>query len=666
MNGGSQPRRLVAGWQALEQDDFRGAETIARKALAASSSDPEAQQLLGDSLFYQQRFREALPLLRAVFDAAAPKGVGHRLGRCLLALGEFAQAESVLRRETANHPDLVNAFNALGIALVEQQRREEALEAFRHAADLDPGSAEAHNNVGNVLMELGRYDAAIPHFRQVTERSPGLAEPHHNLGNALYVLKYYDEAVAEFERALENSPKLTYTLGNLLRTELVMCRWSNLERNLRAWRDRIQEEDASEEPFVGLQVLESPEEQFVCAGGYVRDKFPASPPPLRRTKPRTPRRKIRLAYLSADFRTHATTYLITGLFERHDREKFEVIAVSFGPDDRSEARRRLIGSVDRFVEVAQQDDLRAAQLLRDLEVDIAIDLKGYTADARPGILAHRPALVQIAYIGFPGTSRAPFIDYMIADKFVLPEREQHWYSEKIIWLPDTYYVTDDRNPIAERTPTRAEAGLPDEGFVFCCFNNSYKIRPALFEIWMRLLARLPGSVLWLLEDNRWSRQNLETEAKARGIDASRLVFAPRVGQPEHLARHRLADLFLDTLPYNAHTTSTDALWTGLPVVTCAGTTLVGRVAGSLLHALGIPELITSNLAEYEALALKLARDRRLLDDVRTKVAHHRTTHALFDTDRFRRHIESAYETAWRIWQAGDPPRAITVERIGGA
>jgi predicted O-linked N-acetylglucosamine transferase (SPINDLY family) len=656
------PRRHPAGWQALERDDFPGAEKIARNALAADASDLEALQLLGDSLFCQQRFREALPLLGAVFDAAAPKGVGHRLGRCLLALGEFALAESVLRRETANHPDLVNAFNALGIALVEQQRRAEALDAFRHAADLDPGSAEAHNNVGNVLMELGRYDAAIPHFRKVTERSPGLAEPHHNLGNALYIVKQYEEAAASYELALP--ARLTYTLSNLIRSELAMCRWRNLERNVNALRERLADPAAAEEPFVAACVLDSPREQLACARGYARDKFPRLPAPMRREGARPRGRRLRVAYLSADFHAHATTYLIAGLLERHDREKFEISAVSFGPDDKSDSRARVAAAVDHFIDVGAHDDLRAARIVREMEIDIAIDLKGYTGDARPGILAHRPAPLQIAYLGFPGTSGASFIDYLVADRFLVPESDEASYAEKVIVLPDTYQVNDDRRPVPAAAATRAREGLPEAGFVFCSFNNNFKILPAMFDVWMRLLARVPGSVLWLLGDSASSMQNLTAEARARGVDPRRLVFAPRIGHAEHLARHRLADLFLDTAPYNAHTTASDALWAGLPLLTCAGKTFASRVAGSLLHALGVPQLVTGTLQEYEALALRLATDPQLLRSLRDRIADQRTTRPLFDTDRFRRNIESAYQAAWEIWQSGQPPRSIVIGRTG--
>ena len=658
---GSFPRRLSAGWRALDEDDFRTAEAIARNALAAAPADLEGLQLLGDSLFYQQRFREAIAPLQAVFDAVSPRGVGHRLGRCMLALGEFAQAESVLRRETANHPDLVNAYNALGIALIEQQRRDEALAGFRKAAELDPNSLEAHNNIGNVLMELGRYDAAIPHFRKVTERAPNLAEPHHNLGNALYIVKQYEAAAASYERALSAPGRLTYTLSNLIRTELAMCRWPSLERNVSGLRSRLREPGAAEEPFVAACVLDEPMEQLLCAQGYSRDKFPRTPAPMSRDRARSRGRKLRVGYLSGDFHAHATTYLIAGLLERHDRSRFEITAISYGPDDRGSERARIVNGVDRFVDVAAQDDLRAARILRDLEIDIAVDLKGYTSEARPGILVHRPAPVQIAYLGFPGTSGAPFIDYVLADRFVVPDSEHAAYSEKVIALPGSYQVNDDRRPVPQPSLRRADAGLPEKGFVFCSFNNNFKILPPVFDCWMRLLDRIPGSVLWLLGDSDISMQNLSAEARARGVDPRRIVFAPRVGYAPHLARHGLADLFLDTFPYNAHTTASDALWAGLPVLTCAGRTFASRVAGSLLHALGVPELVTASLPDYESLAARLAADPSLLRGLKEKIARQRKTYPLFDTDRFRRQVEVAYRTAWDVWLAGQAPRALVVE-----
>jgi predicted O-linked N-acetylglucosamine transferase (SPINDLY family) len=296
-----------------------------------------------------------------------------------------------------------------------------------------------------------------------------------------------------------------------------------------------------------------------------------------------------------------------------------------------------------------------------MEVDVAIDLKGHTTGTRLGIFAHRPAPVHASYLGFPGTTGADFIDYLLADRIVLPEEERRFYTEKVVYLPDCYQVNDAKRPIAQRTPTRAEAGLPEKGFVFCSFNNNYKITPDVFAVWTRLLRSVPESVLWLLEDNRAAKRNLLEAARSSGIDPARLVFAARLPNPAHLARHRLADLFLDTLPCNAHTTAADALWSGVPVLTCVGSTFPGRVASSLLAAAGLSELVTHTLQEYEALALKLAQDRRLLGAFRSRLARNRTTAALFDTDRFRRHIESAYLTMWEISQRGEPPRAFAVE-----
>lgn len=660
------PRRHLSGWIALEQDDLRAAEDVARRALENDPADIEASQLLGYSLFCQDRFRDAIAPLRAVFERARVKGVGHRLGYCHLALGDFAGAESVLQRDVHDHPDQVNAFNALGIALVNQQRREDALAIFLKAAELDSQSVEAHNNIGNVLTELYRHEEAIPHFRSVIAMDPGLAEAHHNLGLALYKLRRYDEASASFERALGISPRMTYTLGNLIRSEVAICQWRGLEDRIRVLRERLGNRSTVEEPFVAVTVLQSPEEHRVCAEGYMRDKFPGRPAPHWQTPRSRPHGKIRLAYLSADFHQHATAFLIAGLLERHDRSTFDVVGISFGPDDGSATRQRLIQGFDRFVDVSVYDDEHVAQMMREMEIGIAIDLKGYTTDARPWILAHRPAPVQVAYLGFPGTSGAGFIDYLVADRFVVPERDQEWYSEKIVYLPDSYQVNDDRRRIAERTPTRAEVGLPPQGFVFCCFNNNFKIRPQVFDVWMRLLGRLPESVLWLLEDNPWSKHNLKMEAQLRGIDPQRLIFAPRVTPAEHLARHRLADLFLDTLPYNAHTTASDALWSGLPVLTCAGNTFAGRVAGSLLNAIGLRELVTYNHHDYEALAMRLASDARLLHGLRAKLMANRFTQPLFDTNRFRRHLESAYLAMWEISRAGEPPRAIVVEPIDRA
>jgi predicted O-linked N-acetylglucosamine transferase (SPINDLY family) len=370
--------------------------------------------------------------------------------------------------------------------------------------------------------------------------------------------------------------------------------------------------------------------------------------------------RIRVAYLSADFRQHAASFVMAGMFECHDRSRFEMTAISFGVDDGSEIRRRVKASFERFIDARLYSDEQIADLVRSLEIDIAVDLMGFTTDSRTGVFARRAAPVQAHYMGYPGTMGASYIDYIIGDRIVIPESERQHYSEKIVSLPNSYFVNDFRREVAERTFTRTELGLPSTGFVFCCFNSSHKITPSVFDRWMRILQQVEGSVLWLLQANAKAADNLRREARLRGVDPNRLVFAGRMPPSEHLARHRAADLFLDTLPYNAHTTASDALWAGLPVLTCIGDTFVGRVAASLLQAICLPELITATLDHYERLALELATNPAKLSTIRSKLASNRLAAPLFDTQLFTRHIETAYAAMHERHQAGLPPRDIVV------
>ncbi len=392
---------------------------------------------------------------------------------------------------------------------------------------------------------------------------------------------------------------------------------------------------------------------------FAAHTFHPHPKPLC-TGERGRRDKLRIAYLSADFQDHATAHLMAELFERHDHSRFEVMAISFGIGDGSPMRQRLAAAFDRFYDACQRSDEDTARFLYGQKTDIAIDLKGHTRGARPGILAYRPAPVQVSYLGYPGTMGAQFIDYIVADKIVIPPGHESFYTEKIVRLPDCYQVNDRKRAVAEHTPERREAGLPQEGFVFCCFNQNWKITPDVFDVWMRLLRTVSGSVLWLVHDSKETERNLRSEAQARGVDGARLIFAPRLPSEVHLARHRLADLFLDTLPYNAHTTASDALWTGLPVLTQLGEGFAGRVAASLLSAAGLPELITHSIADYEALALRLANDTILLKGYRDRLNANRAVLPLFDTDRFRLHLEAAYLQMAEIWQSGEQPRSFDV------
>jgi len=373
--------------------------------------------------------------------------------------------------------------------------------------------------------------------------------------------------------------------------------------------------------------------------------------------------KIKVGYLSADFHEHATSYLMAGLFEAHDKFKFEIIGLSVGPTEGSQLRDRLEKSFNSFLNMSALSNDQIASEIYKLEIDILIDLKGFTKDSRTGILRYRPSPIQANYLGYPGTMGAEFIDYIIADHILIADRDKKFYREKIVSLPHTYQVNDRKRYITEESFTRDQCGLPQNDFVYCCFNNNYKITPWIFDSWMRILSRVDDSVIWLLEDNKTAAKNLRKEAQQRGIDASRLIFAERMPLADHLARHRLADLFLDTLPCNAHTTASDALWAGLPVLTQIGETFAGRVAGSLLNAIDLPELITHSRGEYEALAIELALNRDKLLNIKEKLTKNRLTTPLFDTALYTKHLEAAYEAMYQRYQTGLPPDHIEIQPI---
>jgi predicted O-linked N-acetylglucosamine transferase (SPINDLY family) len=405
--------------------------------------------------------------------------------------------------------------------------------------------------------------------------------------------------------------------------------------------------------------LDDPALQRKAALIYLTDQLSEAPPEGERPN-RDPAQKIRIGYYSSDFHNHATAHLMAELLASHDRQKFEVWGFSFGPDRRDAMRQRLAQTFDRFIDVHTHSDHEVAQLSRAMGVDIAVDLKGLTGDARTGIFAHRCAPLQVNFLGYPGTMALPCIDYIVADKVLIPPESQKHYSEKVVYLPHSYQVNDSQRKIADQRFTRAELGLPEQGFVFCCFNNNYKIQPQTFDIWMRLLHAVPGSVLWLFEDNPTAAKNLRLEADHRGVDPARLVFAQRMQLPEHLARHRLADVFLDTLPYNAHTTASDALWAGLPVLTLIGQSFAARVAASLLQAMDLPELITHSEAEYESKALALARQPEQLQALKSKIERQRKTSPLFKGQLFAKHLEAAYEAMLERHRAGLAPDHIFV------
>lgn len=557
-------------------------------------------------------------------------------GNALRELARFDDAIASYDRVLQLDPAHAEALNNRGNALMALRRFDQALADYDKAISLKPDYAEAHHNRGNALQDLNRLDDAVASFDRALQLRPGYAEAHNNRALVLQDLNRLDEALAGYDSALRLQPDFAEAYHNRCTAAARMCAW-----DARGLAPVVE----GTPPFAALSIADDPMRQLELAQACVANaKFPAATGAI--APPNARPAKLRIGYFSADFHGHAVMFLIARLFELHDRNRFEVHAFSYGIDKQDEMRRRVASAVDRFHEVRGLPDGAVAALARKEGVDIAVDLNGHTGGGRLGIFAHRAAPIQINYLGYPGTNGAGFIDYIIADKIVAPPAARAFFSEKVISLPHSYQVNDDQRAIGDKRFERPELGLPANGFVFCCFNNSFKISPTEVDVWMRLLGAIDGSVLWLLKDNKWAEANLRREAEARGADPARLVFAERMPPADHLARHRCADLFLDTFTYNAHTTASDALWTGLPVVTKQGGSFAARVASSLLHAIGMPELVAGTAEAYERLALELAANPDRLAEVRAKLAANRLTTPLFDSEQYRRHIERAYDLAY--------------------
>jgi protein O-GlcNAc transferase len=644
-----------------EQDELDGAAAAYRKVIALSPEIPDAHSNLGTVLQKQGRLDEAITAFGDALACNPGYAEAHyNRGLVLQLQAKPEEALAAYVQAVKLKPDYVEAINNAGIALQELGRSDEAISAHRQAVGLRPTYAEARNNLGVALLAQLRFEEASTELQQALVLKPDYPEAYYNIGSACRELGKLDAAIVAYDAALRLRPNYSEAFSQLVYHRWRACDWTNYEADQEKLLDTVRRGVARVPPFHLFATQALPVDQLECARQWAK---PIAPPPgdVFRHSPSAERGRIRLGYLSGDFHQHATAHLTAELFERHDRAAFEVIAYSYGGDDMSPMRRRLDRAFDRFVDVRALSYRQAAERIRTDEVDILIDLKGYTYRARPQIIAYRPAPVQVSYLGYPASMGADFVDYIVVDSHVVPDTESVFFSEKLVRLPGCYQVNDSRRAISASPPSRQDCGLPPDALVFCSFNNSYKITPVFFDIWMRLLAAVPGSVLWLLEANDLVRRNLRREAERRGIVADRLVFAPLLPPAEHLARHRQADLFLDTLPCSAHTTASDALWTGLPVLTCTGGSFAGRVAGSLLMAIGLPELITGSLEEYEQLALDLAGSPRRLIELRERLQQNRGKTALFDPCRFARNIEAAYVQMWSAWWAGAKPAAFSIE-----
>jgi predicted O-linked N-acetylglucosamine transferase (SPINDLY family) len=610
--------------EALRNSNLETAELYLKQVLSLEPNNPDALRFLGVVAAQSAQYENAKAFFLATIKVAPEYAVAHsNLGNVYTKLRQFDQA----------------------------------LGAYEEATRLDPQNAETWSNAGVAFFELKRFEEAIALYEKALAIDPNYAEALCNKGNALDELKRYEEAIGCYEQALSLNPNIDWAAGVWMYLKLKVSAWENLEGNIQVLLAKVAAGEKVSNPFPLLAMSDDPMIHRQASAIYAHDQFPANP--ALGLIPKHPKgEKIRIGYFSADFHNHATGYLLAELIELHDKNQFEFIGISFGLSQGDEMRTRLEKSFDQFIDASAMSDLEIAQLSRNLKIDIAVDLKGFTQNCRARIFACRAAPIQVSYLGYPGTMSANYMDYLIADKTLIPKELQQAYSEKIAYLPNSYQVNDRKRTISDRDFTRAELGLPEQGFVFCSFNNNYKILPAIFEGWMRILKAVEGSVLWLYEDNAAAVHHLRQEAEKQGVNPSRLVFAKNMLLAEHLARHRLADLFIDAFPCNAHTTASDALWAGLPVLTLMGNSFASRVAASLLNAIGLPELITHTQEEYESLAIALGNNPEKLAALKQKLANNRLTTPLFDTPQFTKDLEQAYVQMFERYQADQPPENI--------
>jgi predicted O-linked N-acetylglucosamine transferase (SPINDLY family) len=612
--------------EALRNSNLELAETYLKEALILELNNPHILRLLGVVAAQRAEYEKAIEFFSASINGFPENAVAHsNLGNVYAKLRQFDQA----------------------------------LGAYEEAARLDPQDAETWSNAGIVFFELKRFEEAVALYDKALAIDPNYAEALCNKGNALDELKQYEEAIVCYEKALSINPNIDWAPGVWMHLKLKVSSWENLEGNVEVLLAKVAAGEKVSNPFPLLAMSDDPMFHRQASEIFARYQYPSNSslgPIAKHPKGE----KIRIGYFSADFHNHATGYLLAELIELHEKNQFELIGISFGPNQDDEMRTRLKKSFDQLIDASAMSDIEIAQLSRHLRIDIAVDLKGFTQNCRAGIFAYRAAPIQLSYLGYPGTMSAGYIDYLIADKTLIPQEAQQGYSEKIAYLPNSYQANDRKRIISDKQFTKAELGLPEQGFIFCSFNNNYKILPATFESWMRILKAVDGSVLWLYEDNAAAAHHLRQEAEKRGVHPSRLVFAKRMPLAEHLARHQLADLFIDAFPCNAHTTASDALWAGLPVLTQMGNSFASRVAASLLNAIGLPELVTSSPQAYEALAIEIAKNPEKLKALKQKLASNRLTTPLFNTPQFTKDLERAYVQIYERYQADLPPEHIFV------
>ncbi len=632
------------------------------QALRLNREFAEAFNNRGMVLHEMGRHGDALLSVDEALRLAPKFGLAlHNRAIILLALLRYDEARESADRAIALDPNSVDSLNCRAGALLQLNQPHQAMESLECALRLQPGHPEAQHNLGIALRDLRRFEESVAAFSRVLAADADHVPTLSQLGATLLSAGRFEAARECYQRLLTLAPEREYALGNLLHAQKHCADWSSHSETSRRILDGIQAGRRVDLPFSLLAITDRLTAQRQCAEIFRAHMYPPHTPLWRGE--RYAHTKIRIAYLSSDLREHAVSFLLAGVIELHDRARFEVIAISLLPPDSNAWGQRVRQAFDRFIDVSQHSDSEIAAQIRSLEIDILIDLNGYTRGMRSAILARHAAAVQVGYLGFPATMGASYMDYLIADEFVIPAHSQVHYSEKIAYLPHCFQANDAKKERVRSTAGRTELRIPQRGVLLCCFNNTYKLNPECFDIWMRVLRNVPESRLWLLADSELVKARLSQGATDRGVDPARLLFAQHVPYVDHLSRLALADLFLDTLPFNGGTTVSDALWAGVPVLTCTGEAFAARMAGSLLNSLGLTELITRNGEEYERCLLDLARDPEKLAGLRRRLVKERDRAPLFDTPRFTRHLEAAYIRMHERSLAGQPPASFQIAEM---
>jgi protein O-GlcNAc transferase len=658
---GSTPTKLRAREKATPARQRADKDKVSsQKEIGSGMKDVQSILIRAIQAQEQGKLEEATQLFSDALEVQPGQPAAcYSLGVIAMRSGDFAAAARWAEVGIAAAPTFAPLHFLAGSALrATGVDGDIVLRCFDQALSLQPDYVEALVNSGVVLRDMLRHRESLERFNRVLAINPNYPTALANCAVLLTEFKQSEQAIAMFQQLLKAQPDYDYGPGLLLLEQLHICDWRDYERAVPQVIAATRAGKRACKSLAMMAISDFAGDHYQSARIFGEHLYPVAPKALWQGEVYR-HDKIRLAYISPDLREHPVGHLMAGVFENHDKSRFETIAISLGIDDKSRLRGRMLQSFDRFIDAKTMHPNQIAQLLHSLEVDIAVDLAGYTADSHPEVLAQRPVPIQVNFLGYAGSMGIGYMDYLIADRHVAPREHWPYYSEKILYLPDAYMPTDASVEIPDEPASRSQYGLPESGLVFCAFSHDYKISPKMFAIWMRLLQRNPGSVLWLMSRSEISQRNLYAAANSHGIESSRLIFATRVPRVEdHLARYRLADIFLDTFPYNAHTTAADALMSGLPVVTCMGAGFHARVAGSLVHTAGLSELVTHSLEDYEALALALATQPERVSRLKAKLRDGRASSPLFDTRRYCRNLESLYIAMWRKYQLGGSPDAL--------